>query len=134
MYRLSQKEKKYLEFQRVGRMGLVGEDGLPHVTPLCHTLSKGVLYIQTKGSSWKVRSLQHLAEVVYVVDEYSEDWDALRGVKVHGRVEVLKDGDEYATAKRLLFKKYPQFKTLGWQDGRDVVMKIVPIKTTNWGL
>jgi nitroimidazol reductase NimA-like FMN-containing flavoprotein (pyridoxamine 5'-phosphate oxidase superfamily) len=134
VYKFTRKEKVFLGLQRVGRIAQVGEDGLPHTTPLCHVFSKGALYIETGVASWKVRALNTGNQVAYVVDEYTEDWDSLRGVRLHGTAEVLKSGKEYNTAKRLLMRKFPQFKAMGWKDGVQVVLKITPTRATSWGL
>ncbi|MDA1189849.1 MAG: hypothetical protein O2854_09295, partial [Chloroflexi bacterium] len=64
----------------------------------------------------------------------TEDWDVLRGIRIQGTAEIIGEGDEYVTTKRLLIEKFPQFKTLGWKDGVHVIMKIVPNKATSWGI
>ena len=132
MYKFSRRERAFLELQRVGRMALVGGRGVPHVTPLCHVFSKGVLYIEADEESWKVRNVGKRNQVEYVVDEYTENWDNLRAIRLQGPVEVIHGGPEYASAKRLLFRKYPQFKDL-WKTGSHVVMKLTPTKATTWG-
>ncbi len=133
MYRFSRKERAFLELQRVGRMAMVGRNGAPRVTPLCHVFSKGVLYIEADEESWKVRNLTRRNQAAYVVDEYTENWGNLRGIRLQGPVEMLLGGPEYASAKRRLFRKYPQFKEL-WKTGSHVVMKLTPIKATAWGI
>lgn len=135
MYSFSRKERAFLEVQRVGHMAQVGKDRLPHVTPLCHALGPKVLYIETGGASWKVRNLRGRPQVAYVVDEYTEEWGKLRGIRIQGTAEVLREGKEYQSAKRLLFRKFPyQFRKMGWKDGVNVVLKITPVKATAWGL
>ena len=132
MYRFSRKERAFLELQRVGRMALVGPNSVPHVTPLCHVFSKGALYIEADGHSWKIRNVGGRDQAAYVVDEYTENWGNLRGIRLQGRIEVLQEGTEFTAAKRLLFRKYPQFKSV-WQE-TSMVMKLTPTKATNWGL
>lgn len=134
MHKFSRKERAFLELQRVGRMAQMGEDGLLHATPLCHVFARGVLYIETNARSWKVRNLGAGQQVAYVVDEYTEVWGNLRGVRMQGKVEVLRDGAEYSSAKRLLMRKFPQFRNMGWKDGTNVVLKIAPTRATSWGL
>ena len=112
MYRVSRKERAFLELQRVGRMAFIDGAGSPLVTPLCHVFSKGVLYIEANGASWKVRNVGRRSQVSYVVDEYTEIWGNLRGVRLQGTVEVLRNSPEYRAAKRLLVRKYPQFKAI----------------------
>ena len=134
MYRFSRKERHFLEVQRVGRWAQVGTDGLPHATPLCYAFSKGVIYIGTERDSWKVQNLRAGTWVAFVVDEYTEEWDSLRGIRLWATAEVLRQGPEYQAAKRLLFRKYPQWRRLGWTDGETVVLKLTPQRATAWGV
>jgi len=133
MYRFLPNERAFLELQRVGRMAFIDADGVPRVTPLCHIFSKDVLYIESNSTSWKVRNVGQRRQVAYVVDEYTEVWDNLRGIRMQGTVEVLRKGADYRAAKRLLVGKYPQFKAF-WNDDLNVVLKLTPTRVTNWGL
>ena len=133
MHRFTRKERAYLELQRVGRLALVGRNGIPHVSPFCHAFSKGVVYIEAEGSSWKVANAARNKDVAYVVDEYTENWERLRGIRMQGTMDVLRSGPEYSSAKRVLMRKFPQFKAF-WDDAVHVVMKITPTRATTWGL
>ena len=134
MYTLSAKEQNLLELSRVGRMAFVGTDGAPRVTPVCPLLHNGTIYIETDRNDWKVRAIESTNAVAFVVDEYTENWEELRGVRVQGNAEIISQGEEYLLTKKLLFEKFPQFSTLGWKDGTHVIMKIVPVRAANWGL
>jgi len=133
MYRFTRKERAYLELQRVGRLAVAGRKGAPHVTPLCHAFSKGVLYIEADAESWKVGNASKNKDVAYVVDEYTENWGNLRGIRLQGTMDVLRSGVEYNSAKRVLTRKFPQLRSF-WDDEVHVVMKITPTTATNWGL
>ena len=133
MYRFTRKERAFLELQRVGRIAVVGAKGVPHVTPLCHAFSKGVIYIEADADSWKVSNISRRKEVAYVCDEYTEIWGNLRGIRLQGTMDVLREGAEYKAAKRVLIRKFPQLRSF-WDDEAHVVMKITPTKATNWGL
>ena len=133
MYRFTRKERAYLELQRVGRLAVVGRKGSPHVTPLCHAFSKGVIYIEAEGSSWKIGNAGRNKDAAYVVDEYTENWGNLRGIRLQGTLDILRSGEEYNSAKRVLIRKFPQLRAR-WDDNVCVVMKITPTGATNWGL
>ena len=133
MYRFTRQEREFLALQRVGRIAMVGPKGVPHVTPLCHAFSKGVVYIEADAESWKVSNANSRKEVAYVVDEYTEIWGNLRGIRLQGTMDVLREGTEYKAAKRVLIRKFPQLGTF-WDDKLHVVMKITPTKATHWGL
>ena len=135
MSQFTPEEEAFLEEQKVGNIAQIGGDDLPHATPLCYSSTRDAIYIETNGRSWKARSLERSPEVAFVVDEYFEDWAKLRGIRMQGHVEVLSEGRDYETGKRLLFQKYPdQFHNMGWTDGVQVVLKITPTKVTSWGL
>ena len=128
-------EVAFLRERKVGNMAQLGSDGLPHATPLCYSSTRDAIYIETSVRSWKVRNLERRSEVAFVVDDYFDDWGKLCGIRMQGNVEVLSQGREYESGKRLLFEKYPdQFEGMGWTDGVHVVMKITPTKVTSWGL
>ena len=132
--KLSRKQITYLNSRPVGRYAQTGSDGAIFVTPLCHVVSGGFIYISTEKDTWKVRSLQPGSRVAYVVDEYYDDWKMNRGVQVRGPVEVVESGPEYQRAKRLHLVKFPQFDWFGWKDGETIVLKITPERVTAWGL
>ena len=135
MPQFSSEEQVFLEARKVGNMAQIGEENHPHVTPLCYASTPDAIYIETNGGSWKVRNLERRPEIAFEVDEYVDDWDKLRGIRLQGTVEVLREGREYQAGKTLLFRKYPdQFSKMGWTDGVNVVLKIVPAKLTSWGL
>ena len=97
------------------------EENLPHVTPLCYASTLDAIYIETNGGSWKVRNLERRPEIAFEVDEYVDDWSKLRGIRLQGAIEVLREGREYQAGKMLLFGKYPdQFSKMGWTDGVNV--------------
>ena len=133
MHRFTPKERAYLQLQRVGRLAVIGRNGIPHVSPFCHAFSKSVLYIEADGSSWKVGNASRNKDVAYVVDEYTENWGNLRGIRLQGTLDVLRSGAEYNSAKRVLMRKFPQLTSF-WDDELHVVMKITPTRATNWGL
>lgn len=116
-------------------MAISADDGHPRTIPLCYVLHKGSIYIGTGGRSWKVRRLSQEDRVTFLVHEYSEDWDNLRGIRLSGKVTILRSGPEYTEAKEALFAKYHQYDTvLEWVDGEDVLMRIGLEGKASWGL
>ena len=107
MYQFSTEEKAFLEERMVGNMAQIGEGGLPHVTPLCYASTQDALYIETNGRTWKVRNLESRPEIAFEVDEYFEDWDKLRGIRMQGKAQVLREGSEYADGKTAPVSKIP---------------------------
>ncbi len=135
MIHLSAAEESFLRFQRVGVLAIGSKDGFPRAIPLCYVLHKGAVYIGTGGNSWKVRRLDREDRVTFVVHEYSEDWDNLRGIRLSGRATVLRSGPEYTESKEALFAKYHQYgSTLEWVDGEDVMLKVELEAKASWDL
>lgn len=135
MIDLTDAEAEFLRFQRVGVLALGAEDGFPRAIPLCYVLHEGALYSGTGGSSWKVRRLARDDRATFLVHEYTEDWNRLRGIRLWGRGSVLSSGPEYEDAKGRLFAKYPQYgSVLPWVEGEDVMLKIEVEGKASWHL
>ena len=66
-----------------------------------------------------------------MVDDYSEDWSALAYVLVHGKAEVMPEGEERDRAASMLREKYPQYREL--LPETPTILKITPRDVTGWG-
>lgn len=132
--KLTRQQAAYLQRHAVGRYAHAAADGTVFVTPLCHVVSKGCVYISTEADTRKVADIKPGSRTAFVVDEYFDEWERNRGVQVRGPVAVLRGGAEYQMAKRLHLKKFPQFASFGWDDAETVILKITPERVTAWGL
>jgi PPOX class probable F420-dependent enzyme len=100
------------EQARVARLATVGEDGRPHVVPICFVLDGDTLYTAVDEKPKRTRELRRLANiranpwVEVVIDQYEEDWTRLWWVRLRGRAEIVED--ERALA--LLAEKYEQYR------------------------
>jgi PPOX class probable F420-dependent enzyme len=103
-----------LEEARVGRLGLVDDQGAPRVLPVTFALAEGRIWsaIDQKpkraGEPARVGFLRRDPRAALTVDRYSDDWDELAWVQVLGSVEVL-DLGEGAEGLEALSAKYPQY-------------------------
>lgn len=50
--------------------------------------------------------------MAFIVDTYSEKWDQLSYLLVHGDAEVVRDEREAREARKLLLEKYPQYRQM----------------------
>jgi len=130
---LTHKERAFVRDYPVGRYAHSGTDGV-YIAALCHVLKGDAIYIRTAADTWKVRTAPRQRRVAYVVDDYTQDWDAIREVQMRGPVELLRSGAEFREANRLLVKKYPQFSTLSQDEGRIVVLKVTIERVSSMGL
>jgi PPOX class probable F420-dependent enzyme len=102
---------------RVGRLATVGDDGRPHLVPLCFVLDGDVLYSAVDDKPKRSKRLKRLEnirgrpDVAVLVDHYDEDWKRLWWVRLDGRAAVLDDGPERERALLLLREKYEQYRS-----------------------
>jgi PPOX class probable F420-dependent enzyme len=101
---------------RVGRLATVGEDGHPHLVPICFALEGDVLYSAVDEKPKRSKRLKRLANirahphVSVLVDHYEDDWTRLWWVRLDGTARVLESGAERERALALLRSKYEQYR------------------------
>ena len=113
---LADRERRFLEAGRVGRLASADARGRPHVVPVCYALVAGTVYftIDEKPKSRPGARLKRLSNLranpfaAFVVDRYDEDWSRLGWVMVQGRAEILDAGPEHDLAQARLCTRYPQ--------------------------
>ena len=104
-----------LESERVGRLGLLDEEGAPRVLPVTFAVARGriwsVIDQKPKGSKEpaRVRFLRRDPRAALTVDRYSDEWEELAWVQVLGRVEVLQVS-EAGSGLEALSAKYEQYR------------------------
>ena len=90
-----------LETSRVGRLGIVDDDGGPRVQPVTYALAAGALVsaIDHKRKDApphrlaRVRWLRARPRAALTVDHYDEDWSQLSWVQAIGKVSILDAAD-----------------------------------------
>ena len=95
-----------LEDARVGRLGLLDEQGHPRVLPVTFALAEGRIWSavdekpkRARGDELaRVRFLRRDPRAALTVDRYSEDWEELAWVQVLGEVRILERSDSAADA------------------------------------
>jgi PPOX class probable F420-dependent enzyme len=104
-----------LENERVGRLGLLDEEGAPRVLPVTFAVAEGRIWsaIDQKpkraGEPARVRFLRRDPRAALTIDKYSDDWDRLAWVQVLGSVSVL-DVAEGAAGLDALSAKYSRYR------------------------
>jgi PPOX class probable F420-dependent enzyme len=117
---LADRERRFLEAQRVARLATADDEGRPHVVPVCYALAADTVYftIDEKPKRRPGARLKRLANLranpfaALVADRYDEDWSRLGWVMVQGRAEVLESGPEHDAAQVLLRARYPQLAAM----------------------
>lgn len=130
--RLTPKETAFLRRERVIRVATDGPGGV-HVVPVCHVLDRGAIYFGSDKKGLKVRNLARSRRVALVVDRYSENWGRLRGVSIAGRADLIRGGAAFERARRLLYRKYPQYKRVAaLEPGDSVIVRVRPARIISW--
>ena len=136
---LSDHERRFLLTRRVGHLATADSQAIPHVVPVCFTISQGTLYItvdekpkRVAGPALKrVRNIERNPMVAIVVDRYDEDWTRLGWVMLRGRAEILRAGTEHDRAQELLRSRYRQLAAM--QIAERPVIAVRPERVTSWG-
>jgi PPOX class probable F420-dependent enzyme len=98
-----------LRHARVAHLATLLPDGSPHVVPVCPALD-GDRVIVALGGGAKVANLRRDSRVALVVDDYVEDWNALRRVAVFGRATLVEDGPAWERGRDILYAKFAQYE------------------------
>ena len=136
---LSARERHFVETQRVGRLATADRHAVPHVIPICFSLSEDTLYmtVDQKPKRDGGRALKRLANIAdnprvsMVFDRYDEDWRRLAWVMVHGRAEILADGPEHDRAQLQLRSRYSQLAAMQIEPLLVVAIRID--RVVSWG-
>jgi PPOX class probable F420-dependent enzyme len=138
MVEFTQHQARLLTEARLSHLSTTDSQDVPHVIPLCYAFDERAIYSildqKPKRTALvelkRVRNIQSNPRVALVVDHYSEDWQNLWYLLVHGDALVLEPGREQAAAVGLLRQKYRQYQ--GMDIDRNPVIKIIPHRVVSW--
>lgn len=136
---LSAREYHFVDTRRIGHLATADSRAVPHVVPVCFSLSASTLYmtIDQKPKRDRGRPLKRLSnitsnpQVAIVFDRYDEDWQRLAWVMLHGRAEILTTGIEHDRAQSTLRSRYHQLDVM--QIEQLPVIAIHIERVTSWG-
>jgi PPOX class probable F420-dependent enzyme len=136
---LSHGERRFLAHRKIAHLATADSRGVPHVVPVCFTVSESTLYItidekpkRHPGTALKrLRNIADNSVVAVVVDRYDEDWSLLGWVMLRGHAEILTGGTEHNTAQALLRSRYLQLNAM--QIAQHPVIAVRIERTTSWG-
>ena len=135
---LTKVQEAYVKAARVARLATVDEEGRPHVVPICHVYDGACFYTAidrkrktaTPSDLRRIKNLVANPKVALLVDHYSEDWDHLSYVQIHGHATLVTSGKERARVVASLRDKYRQYATL--LEDEAVVIRIEPKRIVSW--
>lgn len=116
---------------RVGRLGVVTEDGKPYVVPIGYVYSNGEIFFHTCSKGLKMDSIRRKPYVCFEVDEALPDISMYKSVVVFGTVKVIKDKGKMIPYLQKLIDKYrvPQsFNEYMSRPGRNVEVELDAVR------
>lgn len=130
----------FISRSRVGHLGTADAAGRPLVVPFCYAFDGAAIFsaVDAKPKRATGRALERLRNigengaVCVTIDEYDEDWRRLRHVIIRGTAEVLTDGPDFTRGADLLLEKYAQYRAMGLDRERGVMIKVTPERVTHW--
>src|ERR1700740_1135929 len=136
---IGEAEAALLDRSRVAHLATAARDGTPHVVPLCYARDGDAIYFivdeKPKQAGKRLKRMRNIAEnpaVALVVDVYDEDWDRLEYLLVQGRATTVADAAEFAHVLGLLRARYPQYRGMRLDLGRNELVRITPVKVHHW--
>ena len=137
---LGEDQAAFLVRQRVARLATSDGTGRPHAVPVCYACARASVYIALDEKPKdvpvtrlkRVRNILENPDVALIADRYTEEWNLLAFVMVHGRAELLDPGtEEHTAAVRLLRGKYHQYEAMRIEE--NPVIAIRPERAASWG-
>jgi PPOX class probable F420-dependent enzyme len=138
--RLSEREIRFIQQQRVGRLATSDADGHPTVVPVCYAFDDEHFYIalDEKPKSVaahrlkRVRNIEARHEASLLIDQYADDWSQLGYLLIHGSAEIVPPEQTlHAHALPLLRERYVQYQTMALETLPMIV--ITPQRVSTWG-
>lgn len=132
--RLPKAEARFIQWERVCRVATADSGGAPHAVPVCHVLVDGKIYFASGDGAKKLRNLGANPRIALAFDLYSDAWESLKGVTVHGRAKLIDRGPRFRKIRSALYRKYPQYPEETAIEERDsVIVEVTPTRLFSWG-
>jgi PPOX class probable F420-dependent enzyme len=101
--------------ERRGFLATIGDDGGPHLVPICFTWAGDVIWTaidgKPKGSDelQRLRDVKKNSSVAFTVDRWDEDWGRLAWLQARGNATLVTEQPDIDKAYSALRSKYPQY-------------------------
>lgn len=127
----------FIEHSRVATMATIGKSGTPHLIAMWYALIDGEIWFETKSKSQKAVNLRRDDRITLMIED-GDTYDALRGVSVEGRAQIVDDPDAAFAVGVSVWERYtgpysddlrPAIEQLLHNR---VVVRVVPERTRSW--
>ena len=134
------RERRYLDSARVGRLATADAEARPHAVPVCFALDGESVATPVDEKPKAVdparlrrcRDVDENPRVALVVDHYLEDWSRLGWVQVRGTAALLDPGaSRHGAAVDALRAKYDQYADHALESRP--VISVTPGSVRSWG-
>lgn len=130
---LTPAETEFVERQRVAHLATVYQDARPHVVPISPVLDLDRLVFASEPNQ-KIANIRANPSVAVSFDHYTEVWNALQGVVLHGEAYLIDAGFEFRRDRELLYTKYSQYETdAPIEEGRTLIVEVRIDRVVSWG-
>ena len=102
----AEETEQFLSCARVGRLGLVLEDGTPYVVPVGFGYADGKVFFHTCSKGLKMDALKRNPNVCFEVDEATSDCSMFKSVIMFGKAEIISDKEKMIPYLQKLIDKY----------------------------
>jgi PPOX class probable F420-dependent enzyme len=131
--------RSLLDRSRVAHLATADRAARPHVVPLCYARDGDLLYFvvdeKPKAPGKTLKRMRNIAEnpvVALIVDRYDEDWARLEYLLVRGRAVLVGEAPEFERVLELLRSRYPQYRGMRLEHGRNALVRIEPSAVHHW--
>lgn len=134
------RERRYVESARIGRLATADADGRPHVVPICFAFTTVDIVTPIDEKPQRVppdalrrsKDIDENPRVALIIDHYTEEWSRLGWVQIRGRATRCKpDESGHSRGVRALRQKYDQYENHDLGDRP--LIRISPQSVRSWG-
>ncbi len=134
------RERRYIETARIGRLATADSEGRPHAVPVCFALVDEQIVTPIDEKPQRVgpdalrrtRNVRENPRVALIVDHYTEEWTQLGWVQVRGTATRCAPSEEpHSHGVAALREKYDQYADHTLEDRP--LIRITPGTVRSWG-
>ena len=121
---LPQGVKDFITAAQVCRIATVRPNGEPHVIAVCPVFDgESTAYVDIGPDYVTARNIKADPRVTVLIDEYSDDWNQLKGVLLRCRAEPV-SGPEQDQAWERIRLKFPRYEEIGWEPRLTLALRV----------